>query len=144
MEAVIANAEMEIPDAMVETQQRQMVQDYAQRMQYQGISMEQYMQYTGMTAQMLLDQMKPQALRSIKSRLVLEAVVEAEKIEATEEEIEEEIKQMAESYKKDIDEVKDILGEEGRKQVKEDVCIKKAIDLIVANAVETEPTAETE
>ncbi len=144
VEAVIANAQMEIPDAMVETQQRQMVQDYAQRMRYQGISMEQYMQYTGMTPQMILDQMKPQALRTIKSRLVLEAVAEAEKIEATEEEIEEEIKQMAESYKKDINEVKDILGEEGRKQVKEDVCIKKAIDLIAANAVETEPTAENE
>ena len=144
VEAVIANAQMEIPDAMVETQQRQMAQDYAQRMRYQGISMEQYMQYTGMTAQMILDQMKPQALKSIQSRLVLEAVVEAEKIEATEEEIEEEIKQIAESYKKGIDEVKDILGEEGRKQAKEDVCIKKAIDLIVANAVETEPAAEAE
>ncbi len=144
VEAVIANAQMEIPDAMVETQQRQMVQDYAQRLQYQGISLEQYMQYTGMTPQMLLEQMKPQALRSIKSRLVLEAVADAEKIEASEEEIEEEIKDMADSYKKDVSEVKDILGEEGRKQVEEDVRIKKAIDFISENAVETESAAENE
>ncbi len=144
MEAVIANAQMEIPDAMVETQQRQMVQDYAQRLQYQGISLEQYMQYTGMTPQMLLEQMKPQALRSIKSRLVLEDVADAEKIEASEEEIEEEIKDMADSYKKDVSEVKDILGEEGRKQVEEDVRIKKAIDFISENAVETESAAENE
>ena len=100
--------------------------------------MEQYMQYTGLTAQMILDQMKPQALRNIEARLVLEAVVAAEQIEATEEEIEEEIRKMAESSKKEIDEVKRILGEEGVKQVKEDLCIRKAIDFITENAVETE------
>ena len=139
LETVISNAQMEIPDAMVETRQRQMAQEYAQRMQHQGISMEQYMQYTGMTTQMLLDQMKPQALRQIKTRLVMEAVVEAEKIEATEEAVEEEVKQMAESYRKDVDEIKDLLGEEGKKQVMEDICIRKAIEFVTENAVETEP-----
>ncbi len=139
LETVISNAQMEIPDAMVETRQRQMAQEYAQRMQHQGISMEQYMQYTGMTTQMLLDQMKPQALRQIKTRLVMEAVVEAEKIEATEEAFEEEVKQMAESYRKDVDEIKDLLGEEGKKQVMEDICIRKAIEFVTENAVETEP-----
>lgn len=139
LEAVISNAQMEIPDAMVETRQRQMAQEYAQRMQQQGISMEQYMQYTGMTTQMLLDQMKPQALRQIKTRLVMEAVVEAEKIEAPEEAFEEEVKQMAESYRKDVEEIKDLLGEEGKKQVMEDICIRKAIEFVTENAVETEP-----
>ena len=91
IEALIAEAQMEIPDAMVETQQRQMVQDYAQRMQAQGISMEQYTQITGVTTKMLLEQMKPQALRRIQSRLVLEAVVKAENIQASEEEFDEEV-----------------------------------------------------
>lgn len=140
--AVVANAQMEIPDAMVEFQQRQMAQEYAQRMRYQGISMEQYMQYTGMTAQMILDQMKPQALKNIQTRLVMGAVAEAEKIEVTEEEFGEEIAKMAEAYQKEIDEVKDLLGEEGEKQVKEDLCIRKAIKFVVDNAVEKEASSE--
>ena len=140
--AVVANAQMEIPDAMVEFQQRQMAQEYAQRMRYQGISMEQYMQYTGMTAQMILDQMKPQALKNIQTRLVMGAVAEAEKIEVTEEEFGEEIAKMAEAYQKEIDEVKDLLGEEGEKQVKEDLCIRKAIKFVVDNAEEKEASSE--
>lgn len=140
--AVVANAQMEIPDAMVEFQQRQMAQEYAQRMRYQGISMEQYMQYTGMTAQMILDQMKPQALKNIQTRLVMEAVAEAEKIEVAEEEIAEEISRMAEAYQKEVDEVKDLLGEEGEKQVREDLCIRKAIKFVADNAVEKESAPE--
>ncbi len=136
--AVVANAQMEIPDAMVEFQQRQMAQEYAQRMRYQGISMEQYMQYTGMTAQMILDQMKPQALKNIQTRLVMGAVAEAEKIEVTEEEFGEEIAKMAEAYQKEIDEVKDLLGEEGEKQVKEDLCIRKAIKFVVEKEASSE------
>ncbi len=136
VDAVIAGAQMEIPDAMVETQQRQMLQDYAQRMRYQGISMEQYMQYTGMTAQLLLDQMKPQALKSIQTRLVLSAVAKAEKMEPSEEEFEEEVKRLSEVYQKEADEVKELLGEKGRKQVMEDLSIRKAIELVTESAVE--------
>lgn len=136
VDAVIAGAQMEIPDAMVETQQRQMLQDYAQRMRYQGISMEQYMQYTGMTTQLLLDQMKPQALKSIQTRLVLSAVAKAEKMEPSEEEFEEEVKRLSEVYQKEADEVKELLGEKGRKQVMEDLSIRKAIELVTESAVE--------
>ena len=133
---------MDIPDAMLETQQRQMVQDYAQRLQSQGVSMEQYMQFTGMTTASLMEQAKPSALRRIQSRLVLEAVVAAENIEASEEEFEEEVKTMAESYQMEADKVKELLGDNGRKQVLEDICIRKAVQLVVDNARETEAAAE--
>ena len=136
VDAIIAEAQMEIPDAMVETQQRQMVEDFAQRIQSQGITMDQYMQFTGVTAAKLMDQVKPQALKRIQSRLVLEAVVAAEKMEATEEEFEAEVAKMAEAYKMEADKVKELLGENGKKQVMEDICIGKAVELVVSSAVE--------
>lgn len=142
IDAIIEDATMEIPDAMLETQQRQMVQDYAQRLQSQGLSMEQYMQFTGTTAEMLMEQVKPNALKRIQSRLVLEAVVAAEKIEASEEEFEEEVKTMSESYKMEPDKVKELLGENGRKQVMEDICIRKAVDFVVENAKEAKPASK--
>ena len=143
IEAIIADAKMDIPDAMVETQQRQMVQDYAQRLQSQGVSMEQYMQFTGMTSQALLEQVKPQALKRIQSRLVLEAVVAAEKIEATEEDFEAEVKSMGEAYKMEPDKVKELLGENGKKQVMEDLCVKKAVEFVVENAKEEKAAKKT-
>ncbi len=139
IDAIIEDAKMDIPDAMVETQQRQMLQDYAQRMQSQGISMEQYMQFTGMTSQALLEQLKPQALKRIQSRLVLEAVAAAEKMVASEEEFEEEVKTMAEVYQMEADKVKELLGENGKKQVMDDLCIKKAVEFVVENAKEDKP-----
>lgn len=140
IDAIVADAKMEIPDAMVETQQRQMVEDFAQRIQSQGLTMEQYMQFTGMNTAMLLEQVKPQALKRIQSRLVLEAVVAAEKLEATEEDFEEEVKVMAEAYQMEADKVKELLAENGKKQVMEDICIKKAADFVVENAKEAKAT----
>ena len=142
IDAIIAEAQMEIPDAMVETQQRQMVEDFAQRIQSQGISMEQYMQFTGATPAALLEQVKPQALKRIQSRLVLEAVVAAEKMEASEEEFEEEVKVMGEAYQMEADKVKELLGENGKKQVMEDICIKKAVEFVVENAKEAKAAAK--
>ncbi|WP_251208069.1 trigger factor [Acetatifactor aquisgranensis] len=136
IDAIIADAQMDIPEAMVETQQRQMVQEYAQRMQSQGISMEQYMQFTGMTNEMLLEQVKPQVMRRIQSRLVLEAVVAAENIEVTEEEINQELKTMGEVYQMEADKVEELLGENGRKQVADDLKVKKAMEFVVENAEE--------
>lgn len=141
IDAVIEDAKMDIPDAMLETQQRQMLQEYAQRLQAQGISMEQYMKFTGTTSQMLLEQMKPQALKRIQSRLVLEAVAAAENLAASEEEYEEEIKTMGEAYQMEPDKVKELLGENGRKQVMEDLAVRKAVDFVVENAKETAPAA---
>ncbi len=140
IDAIIEGATMELPDAMVETQQRQMVEEFAQRLQSQGLSMEQYMQFTGMTPAGLIEQVKPQALKRIQSRLVLEAVVAAEKMEASEEEFEEEVKTMAEAYQMEADKVKELLGENGAKQVKEDICIRKAVEFVVENAKEAKTT----
>ncbi len=134
---------MEIPDAMLETQQRQMVEDFAQRLQMQGLSMEQYMQFTGATPQMMLEQIKPQALRRIQSRLVLEAVAAAEKMEATEEEFEAEVAKMAEGYKMEPDKVKELLGEGGKKQVMEDICVNKAVEFVVENAKEAKASKKS-
>lgn len=134
--AIVADAKMDIPEAMIDTQQRQIVQDYAQRLQSQGISMEQYMQFTGLTVETLLEQVKPQALKRIESRLVLEAVVAAENITASEEEFEEEVKKMGESYQMEPEKVKELLGENGREQVTQDLCIRKAVEFVVENAKE--------
>ena len=142
LDAVIADAQMEIPDAMLETQQRQLLENFAQRIQAQGLSLEQYMQFTGLTAQTMMEQLKPEALKRIQSRLVLEAVAAAEKMEATEEDFEAEVKSMAEAYQMEADKVKELLGEQGAKQVKEDICVRKAADFIVDNAKEAKAAAK--
>lgn len=142
IDAIIDDAQMDIPDAMIETQQRQMVQEFAQRMQAQGITMDQYMQFTGANTNMLMEQAKPQALKRIQSRLVMEAVVAAEKIEVSEEEFEEEMKTMSEAYQMEVDKVKELLGEDGSKQVREDICIKKAVAFVVENAKEGKAAAK--
>jgi trigger factor len=136
IDKVIENATMEIPEAMIETEQRSIVNEYAQRLQSQGMSFEMYMQYTGMTVEKMMEQVKPQAESRIKSRLVLEAVAEAENITVTDEDLESEFKTMAEAYALDVDKVKEMLGENGSKQVSEDVRIKKAMDFLTDAAVE--------
>ena len=116
------------------TEVREMLNDYARRMQSQGISLEQYMQFTGMTVDSMKEQMRPQAEKRIRTRLVLEAVVAAENIEASDEAVENEIKQMAETYKMEADKVKEIMGEHGLKQMKEDMAVQEAVDFLVAEA----------
>lgn len=143
IDAVIDEAKMEIPDAMVQTEQRQMIDEFAQRLQMQGLSMEQYMQFTGATMDALLEQTKPQALKRIQSRLVLEAVAKAENLAADEEEYEAEIKNMAEKYQMEADKVKELLGEKGKKQVLADLAITKAVEFLVANAKEGKAAAKT-
>ena len=127
---------MDIPEAMIETQQRQMVDDFAQRLQMQGLSLDQYFQYTGMTAATMMDQVKPQAEARIKSSLVLEAIVKAENIEASEEDFAAEVAKMAEQYKMEVTAIEEMLGEAGKKQVMGDLAIAKAVEFVVANAVE--------
>jgi len=134
--AIIENATMDIPDPMIDTQVRQMVDDFARRIQAQGLSMEQYFQFTGMNPQEFLEQMKPQALKRIQSRLVLEAVVAAENITASDEDIEEELKKMAEAYQMELDKVKELIGDEQKKQLADDIAVQKAADFVVENAVE--------
>lgn len=134
--AIIEKAAMEIPDAMIETQVRQMAEDFAQRIQQQGLSIEQYFQFTGLTPEKMFEQMRPQAEKRIQSRLVLEAIVAAENIEATEEQFNEEIKKMAEMYKMEEDKLSELIGEYEKKQMKLDLAIQKAVELVVNSAVE--------
>ncbi len=116
--------------------QRQMAEDFAQRIQMQGISIDQYFQITGLTRAAFLEQIKPQAQKRIQSRLVLEAVAKAENIGASDEEYNEEIKKMADAYQMDIEEINDMIGEFEKKSIREDICIRKAADFVVENAVE--------
>lgn len=135
--AIIEDAKMEIPEAMIATQQRQMVEDFARRIQQQGLSIEQYFQFTGLTPETFMEQTKPQAERRIKSRLVLEAVVAAEKIEVSDEEFNAELEKMAEQYQMEIDKVKEMVGEYETKQIKEDIAIQKAVEFVVGSAKES-------
>ena len=136
IEEIVKDSEMEIPEAMVETQQRQMVDEFAQRIQMQGLSMEQYFQFTGASYEQLIEQVKPQAEKRIKSRLVLEAIVKAENITATDEEFEEELKVMAESYQMEVEKVRELLPEKSALQIKEDIAVRKAAEFAVENAKE--------
>ena len=133
---IVENATMEIPDAMLDTQVRQMVNDFAQRLQMQGLSFEQYMQFTGATPEQLLEQMRPQAKERIESRLVLEAVVKAENIEATEEEFKEEMEKMAKMYQMEADKLIESMGEYEKKGIMKDIAVTKAVKLVVDAAVE--------
>ena len=136
IDAIIATSEMDIPEAMIKTEQRQMLNDFAQRMQMQGLSMEQYFQFTGTTADMLMEQSKPQAEQRIKTSLVIDAIVAAENIEATEEEFAEELKTMAEVYQMEEDKIVETLGEQGKASVMKDIKAKKAAEFVTENAVE--------
>lgn len=136
IEAIVKDSEMEIPEAMLATQQRQMVDEFAQRIQMQGLSIDQYFQFTGTSYDQMVEQVKPQAEKRIQSRLVLEAVAKAEKIEATEEDYEEEIKVMAEAYQMEPDKVKEMLPAKNAAQIKEDIAVRKAADFVVENAKE--------
>ena len=136
IEKIIENAEMEIPEAMIDTQARQLVDEFAQRIQAHGLSFEQYLQFTGMTLDTALEQMKPNAVKRIQSRLVLEAVVKAENIEVSEEDVKAEIAKMAESYKMDADKLAEIMSDDEKEQIKMDMAIEKAVELVTEAAKE--------
>jgi len=137
IDAVIADAKMDIPEAMIKTTQRQMMDEFAQRIASQGLSFEQYLQFTGMTEEQMLEQIRPQAELRIKSRLVLEAIVAAEKIEATEEDFEQEIAKMAEMYQMEADKAKELIGEAGKAEIMKDLAVTKAAEFVRDNAKES-------
>ena len=136
VDKAIENAEMEIPDAMINTQVRQMMNDFASRMQSQGLTMEQYFQFTGMTAEKMQEEMKPQALKRIQTRLFLEKIAETENIEVSEDEVNEEIGKMAEMYKMEADKLKELLGDRELEQMKKDMAVQKAVTLVADEAKE--------
>lgn len=136
VDAAVKNAQYEIPQPMIETQVMQMADDFAQRIQSQGISLEQYFQFTGMTADKMMDELRPQAIKRIETRLVLEAIAKAENIEISDEKLDKELAKMAESYKMEVDKLKEFMGENEKKQMKEDMAVQEAVTFLVENAVE--------
>ncbi|MDD3368896.1 MAG: trigger factor [Lachnospiraceae bacterium] len=143
LKAIITDSEIEIPAPMLETQQRQQVNDFAQRLQMQGLSIEQYFQFSGLTPEKMMEQMKPQAEQRIQARLVLEAIVKAENIEVTDADYDAEVAKMAEQYKMEADKVKELLGEKGKKDIMKDLAVSKAADFVVENAKEGKAAAKT-
>jgi len=131
---ISSNAEVDIPDLMLEPHIDQLVNDYARRMESQGIPLDQFLEYTGTTMEQIREQMKPQAYERVRTRLVLEAIVKAEDIKAEESEVEEELKKMAENYKMEVDKVKEYFKDEALERLKEDITIQKVLDLLVSNA----------
>lgn len=136
IEKIIENATMELPDAMVEFQVQQMLEDYARRLQQQGLSLEQYMQFTGLTVDKLQEEMKPQAIKRIESRLVLEAIAKAEDIQVTDEDVDNEIDEMAKNYGMEADKLKEYMGDAEKESMKSDIAVKKAADLVTSEAKE--------
>ena len=133
-EKAVENAEMDIPEMMIESQAEDMVRDFGQRLQMQGMQLEQYMKFTGMTMPQLVEQYKATAKKRIQTRLVLEAIANAESLEATEEDLDAEYKKMAEQYGMEIDQIKQYMGEEDAKTMKLDLAVQKALDLLLAEA----------
>ncbi len=136
IDKIIEGAEMDIPAGMIDLQKRQMAEDFAQRMQAQGLSIEQYFQFTGLNAEKLMEQVEPQAVKRIKYRLVLEAVAKAENIEVTDEELEKEFEDMAARYQMEKDKLKELIGDKEKENIKTDLAVQKAIDLVSDAAIE--------
>ena len=136
VEQAAANAEIDLPEPMVELQARQMADDFARRIMQQGMSLEQYFQFTGLTEEKMMEELKPQAEKRIRTRLVLEAIVAAENIEVSDERLEEELKKMADAYQMEVDKLKEFMGENEKKQMKEDIAVQEAVTLITEAAVE--------
>lgn len=136
IDKIIENAQIELPEPMVETQKEQMLDEFAQQISYQGLSIEQYFQFTGMTKEKFLETATPEAERRIKSRLVLEAIAKAEDIQVSEEELNEELKKMAEMYQMDLEQLTGLVGDSEKDAIKQDIAVQKAVDLVAEAAVE--------
>ena len=136
VEKIIEKSVIDIPEPMITAQVSQIAEDFAQRMKYQGLTIEQYFQYTGMDSKKFFDSLRPQAIKRIQSRLVLEAVAKAENIEVTEEEMEKELTGMAAAYQMEADKLKELIGEKEKEQIKADIAVQKAVDFVVDAAKE--------
>ncbi len=142
IEKALENMKVDLPAPMIQEQVERMVNDFASRLQSQGLNIQQYMQMTGASADSLMDEMRPEAEQRIKVRLMLEEIAKVENMEATDEDVENEMKTLADQYQMEVDKVKGFFGEEETKQMKLDILVKKAADLLVDTAVEVEVKEE--
>ena len=142
VDAVIENAQMDIPEAMIQNQIQQLMQDFIRRMQAQGLSIDQYYQFTGLDQAKIQEQMRPQALKRIQSRLVLEKVAEVENIQISDEKFEEELKTMADMYKMEVEKLKELMGDAEKEQMKKDIAVQEAVTLVAESAKVVEKKEE--
>ena len=133
---IVEDSEMEIPDAMLDYQVENMINDFANNMAQQGLSLQQYMQFTGMTMDAFRDQVRPDALARTQSSLVLEAIAKAEKIEATEADIDAKLEELSKQYGMELEQLKNLVGENEKESMKKDIAIEKAIAVIMDNVKE--------
>ena len=136
IDKIVADSKMDIPQAMIDTQVTRMAEDFAQRLQQQGLSLDMYFKYTGLTADKVVEDMKPEAEKRIKNSLVLEAVAKAENITVSDEEFEAELQKMADMYKMEVAQIKEFMGDKEAAQMRDDIAIQKAVELIVSSVVE--------
>lgn len=142
VDAVIENAQMDIPEAMIQGQIQQLMQDFVRRMQAQGLSIDQYYQFTGLDNAKIQEQMRPQALKRIQSRLVLEKIAETENIQISDEKFEEELKAMADMYKMEVEKLKEVMGDYEKEQIKKDMAVQEAVTLVAESAKVVEKKEE--
>jgi len=136
VDKIIENTTMDIPEPMVDAQVGQMAEDFSQRIKQQGLSIEQYFQFTGMDTKKFMESLRPQAVKRIQSRLILEAIVKAENIVVSDEEVEKELNEMASSYQMEIEKLKEYMGEKEKEQIVLDIAVQKAVDFVVEAAQE--------
>ena len=134
---IVEDSEMEIPDAMLDYQVENMINDFANNMAQQGLSLQQYMQFTGMTMDAFRDQVRPDALSRTQSSLVLEAIAKAEKIEASDADVDAKLEELSKQYGMELEQIKNLVGENEKESMKKDIAIEKAIELIMDNVKET-------
>lgn len=142
VQKAVENASMELPQAMISTQAEQQVENFARRIQMQGMKIEQYLQYTGQNLEDMRKQMEPQAIQQIQTRLVLEAIAKAEDIQISEEKLAEELEKMAKMYGMEADKLKEIMGDKEMDQLKEDLAVQEAVTFVADQAVEVEAAEE--
>lgn len=136
LEKIVAACQMDVPEAMIQTEVRRMADDFAQRLSMQGMSIEQYFQYTGLTYDAMFDEMKPEAEKRVKNTLVLDAIVKAEGITASDEDVQAKLEEMASMYKMEVAKLKELMPEDVEEQIKSDVTTEKALKLITDSAKE--------
>ena len=136
IQKIIDKSKMDIPDAMIDTQCDTMIEEFAQRIAQSGLSMDQYLQFSGMTVDKLREQVRPEATTRIQSSLVLEQIAKDENIEITDEDIDAEIEKMAKAYGMEADKLKEYMGESEKKSMKNDLAIQKAVELVMDNVKE--------
>ena len=136
IDAIIADSEIEIPEPMLKAQQEQIVDEFAQRLQSQGLNIDQYFSYIGGSREKMMEEVKDQADKRIRTRLVLEEIVKAENIVATDEDFEVELGKLAEAYGTDLDTIKKIFEGREKDRMMEDIAVQKAVSFVADNAVE--------